>query len=579
MKKLYKHVVYILVMLPFFGVAQITQQQTIGAPNTQVTSRGYFDTDSAIHMPFDTTRNARKGSLAILGQNIWIQSALNVTDSSWKLAFTQVPVSIGALDSLAPVANGAVANNNRINLQTVKITGQPGILGTTDYNHFLTTFRYWQNSRATNLVGYPDTSVHSYASAGDNIILGSQAGIAMTTGQRNTALGSFALNANTTGVRNIGIGLAAVETNVVGTDQIGIGFEALSLSSGAQPNLALGNLALQTCTTCQFNIAIGEEANELCTTCNSNTIVGYASAQTGLSGSFNTALGALSLARLSTGNNNTALGYGANSGNTFASNNTTVGMLAQDFNTRGSNNTVLGYHAMAQDSVGNFNIAIGVGGLTGFNNQNNIAIGNFALYGIYPDGASGTRGSTNTIAIGDSSFYFTSGSGVTCISCLLYGRKINVPNTNDTLRTDVTAIGDSITLDTNHIAIFATATQAIRLGNGGITGANFNAMPEVASNMQYVKDSATYVMDDGSYKYKWRKVITGSFSQSATAVTVFTVNLPTTLATGNYTVQVTPTALLSAAPYYVTSKGITSFQVIYLSALTGVVTFDWNLTQ
>jgi hypothetical protein len=570
-----------LLALPMCGMAQITQQQTIGAPNTQITSRGYFDTDTAIHMPSDTPRNGRKGSLAIIGAVIWIQAAHNTTDSSWQQAFIAVPVTIGAIDSLSPVANGAVANNNRINLQTVKITGQPGELGTTDYNHFLTTYRYWQNSHATNLVGYPDTAVHSYLTAADNIILGSQAGIAMTTGVRNFGAGSFALNANTTGSRNIAIGLAAVESNTVGNDQIGIGFDALANCNGSMPNIAIGTLCLTQLNTGQFNTAIGYEAMQDATSSSNNTIMGYGAAQTCTTGSTNTAVGALALARLSTGTGNTAMGYGSNSScsASTAINNTSYGTLSMDFNVHGGNNTVMGFHAMAQDSVGNSNIAIGATALTGFNNLNNLAIGNCSLYGIYPAFNSGTRGSTNTIAIGDSSFFFTAGSGVATTNCIFIGRNINVPTIDDTARVNVSVFGDGVHPDTNNICILGTQTQTIRLGNGGMTGLAFNAAPEEASNMQWVTDSSTYVEDDGTYKYKWRKILTGSFSQAVTAVTTFTIPLPTTLASTSYTVQVTPTAVLSAAAFYVTAKTTTSFQVVYLTAITGTVTFDWNLTQ
>jgi hypothetical protein len=69
----------------------------------------------------------------------------------------------------------------------------------------------------------------------------------------------------------------------------------------------------------------------------------------------------------------------------------------------------------------------------------------------------------------------------------------------------------------------------------------------------------------------------GSFSQVGTATTTFTVTIGVTLAANTFKVNVTPTALLSAAAFYVTNKTTTTFDVVYLAGLTGTVTFDWIL--
>ena len=73
------------------------------------------------------------------------------------------------------------------------------------------------------------------------------------------------------------------------------------------------------------------------------------------------------------------------------------------------------------------------------------------------------------------------------------------------------------------------------------------------------------------------QAISGSFSQVGSATTVFTVTIGVTQANNTYKVGVTPTALLSAAPFYVTNKTTTTFDVTYLTGLTGTVTFDWSL--
>lgn len=72
-------------------------------------------------------------------------------------------------------------------------------------------------------------------------------------------------------------------------------------------------------------------------------------------------------------------------------------------------------------------------------------------------------------------------------------------------------------------------------------------------------------------------VISNGFSQVGTATTTFTVSIGSTLANTTYKVNLTPTSLLSAAPYYVTNKTTTTFDVTYSSSLTGTVTFDWSI--
>lgn len=71
--------------------------------------------------------------------------------------------------------------------------------------------------------------------------------------------------------------------------------------------------------------------------------------------------------------------------------------------------------------------------------------------------------------------------------------------------------------------------------------------------------------------------ISGSFSGVGTATTTFTVTIGQTMANSTYKVNVTPTAALSAALFYVTNKTTTTFDVVYLAGLTGTVTFDYSL--
>lgn len=74
-------------------------------------------------------------------------------------------------------------------------------------------------------------------------------------------------------------------------------------------------------------------------------------------------------------------------------------------------------------------------------------------------------------------------------------------------------------------------------------------------------------------------VIAGSYSNAVTTTTTFTVTIGVTMGNNTYKVNVTPTAALSAALFYVTNKTTTTFDVVYLSALTGTCSFDWTVIR
>jgi len=82
-----------------------------------------------------------------------------------------------------------------------------------------------------------------------------------------------------------------------------------------------------------------------------------------------------------------------------------------------------------------------------------------------------------------------------------------------------------------------------------------------------------------SLKVSASSIFSGSFSQVGTATTVFTVTIGTTQPNTTYRINITPTAALSAALFYVTNKTTTTFDVTYLAGLTGTVTFDWALNR
>jgi hypothetical protein len=69
----------------------------------------------------------------------------------------------------------------------------------------------------------------------------------------------------------------------------------------------------------------------------------------------------------------------------------------------------------------------------------------------------------------------------------------------------------------------------------------------------------------------------GSFSGAASNTTTFTVTIGTTMANTTYKVSATPTTSITAAPFYITNKTTTTFDVVYLAGITGTATFDWSV--
>lgn len=92
-----------------------------------------------------------------------------------------------------------------------------------------------------------------------------------------------------------------------------------------------------------------------------------------------------------------------------------------------------------------------------------------------------------------------------------------------------------------------------------------------------VFSSGTFGGDGSGFTNLPMQLYSGSFSGVGTATTAFTVTIGTTQANTNYKVNVTPTAALSAALFYISAKTTTTFTVTYLAGLTGTVTFDWSV--
>lgn len=71
----------------------------------------------------------------------------------------------------------------------------------------------------------------------------------------------------------------------------------------------------------------------------------------------------------------------------------------------------------------------------------------------------------------------------------------------------------------------------------------------------------------------------GSYSDTVAVVSNFTITFGGTQPNTDYQVFVTPTNTLSSAPFHITNKTTTTFEVAYSAALSGTVAFDWALIR
>ncbi len=69
--------------------------------------------------------------------------------------------------------------------------------------------------------------------------------------------------------------------------------------------------------------------------------------------------------------------------------------------------------------------------------------------------------------------------------------------------------------------------------------------------------------------------IHGNSTTTGTATTVVTVTIGSTRANTDYFVSIAPQDLLTAVNYYISAKTTTTFDVTFVSALTGSINFDW----
>jgi hypothetical protein len=267
---------------------------------------------------------------------------------------------------------------------------------------------------------------NSIASGGNyNVLVGDEAGTAITTGDHNVAIGFNALDAEDGGTASVAIGSYALSSqNADGNNfNTAVGYVAGSDITSGINNTLIGALAGDALTDVDNNVAVGKGALTADTLGSNSVAIGFAALEaqnfTSATNSYNTAVGSAAGASVTTGVFNTLIGGLAGDALTLADNNVAVGASALSAETNNNGNTAIGAEALMSQNVGGGgdarNTAVGfaagtsvtsgikntlIGGRSGdalSDADSNVAIGESAL-------GSDTLGS-GSVAIGDSALY------------------------------------------------------------------------------------------------------------------------------------------------------------------------------
>lgn len=155
---------------------------------------------------------------------------------------------------------------------------------------------------------------------------------------------------------------------------------------------------------------------------------------------------------------------------------------------------------------------------------------------------------------------------------------------NTSLAGSLNTTGDIQTSGTNIFAGSNGSSSGVLGLEGAISGTWFFSVPSTVTNYNTFVPSAqgdanSVWSNDGAGHMSNTIMTSGSFSDTGSSTTTFTVNIGQTMPSTTYKVTMTPTDANSASLYFVTNKTATTFDVEYLSPITGSVGFDYFIYQ
>jgi hypothetical protein len=223
----------------------------------------------------------------------------------------------------------------------------------------------------------------------DNLFVGIEAGISITTGSANAFFGKFSGQTNTTGSSNSFVGNNSGAGNTTGSNNSffgdAAGFRNATASNNSffgflagfhntvSDNSFFGFLAGADNTTGRFNSFFGGGAGQSNTTSFNNAFFGHQAGFANLTGNANSFFGSTSGTRTTTGNSNSFFGFASGSNNTTGSNNVFVGNGTGTANVTGSNNTTVG--SFADLGAGDLAFATAIGSGAVVTSSNTLVLG------------------------------------------------------------------------------------------------------------------------------------------------------------------------------------------------------------
>ena len=243
----------------------------------------------------------------------------------------------------------------------------------------------------------------------DNVRLGENAGDSIASGgNQNVVIGKDAGTAITTGDANVAVGFQALKTEDANSGNTAIGYQSLEdLNAGADSyNTAVGYISGTDITTGIRNTIIGAFSGDDLTDADFNVTLGFGALGSDTKGNKSIAIGADALTAQnftsSTDSFNVAVGHNAGAAVTTGTNNTTIGSLSGQNNTTGSNNVFVGMFAGNSNTTGSFNTFVGRG--NGFGAGDAMTTGSKnVILGAYDgnEGGLDIRTSDNNIVLSD----------------------------------------------------------------------------------------------------------------------------------------------------------------------------------
>jgi hypothetical protein len=197
-----------------------------------------------------------------------------------------------------------------------------------------------------------------------NVAVGYQSQTADTKGSKSTALGAFSLNAqnftSATDSHNTAIGYSAGGAVTTGTSNTLIGSQSGNATNTGVRNVAIGHEAMYSQTDGSNNVSIGWQAGYT-NNGNNNVAIGWQALYSGNGSDSCVAIGREAL-EVATGDSNTAIGYQAGQGLTTGVNNIEIGYQSGTYSTAlqtGGQNILIGNYSKTSSSSIDYEIVIG----------------------------------------------------------------------------------------------------------------------------------------------------------------------------------------------------------------------------